>query len=98
MSRTPHGYHDTTRIRADLADAGFANVSIETRAEQSPASSARIPAIAYCKGTVFRSEIEARGPGTLDAVTDRVANALVAKHGAGPVTAKIQAHIVTASV
>lgn len=97
MSRTPHGYHDTDRIRADLADAGFSNIEIQTRAEQSPAASARIPAIAYCKGTVFRTEIEARSPGALDAVTERVAATLVAKHGEGPVSAKIQAHIVTAS-
>lgn len=98
MSRTPHGYHDTDRIRADLAAAGFTNVTIDTRAEQSPASSARIPAIAYCQGTVFRTEIETRAPGTLDAVTERVAAALIARHGTGAVTAKIQAHIVTSSV
>ena len=97
MPRTPHGYHDTNRIRADLAAAGFTNVAIDTRAEQSPASSARIPAVAYCQGTVFRAEIESRGPGQLDVVTNRVADALVAKHGNGPVSAKIQAHIVTAS-
>jgi ubiquinone/menaquinone biosynthesis C-methylase UbiE len=37
MARTPHGYHDTALIRRELADAGFAQVAIETRAEQSRA-------------------------------------------------------------
>src|SRR3569623_89160 len=97
MVRTPHGYHATDRIRADLAAAGFTGIAIDTRTEQSPASSARIPAVAYCQGTVFRTEIETRAPGTLDAVPDRVAKALIAKHGTGAVTAKIQAHIITAT-
>ena len=41
MARTPHGYHDTALIRSDLAKAGFSNVTIETRAEQSRAPSPR---------------------------------------------------------
>ena len=61
MARTPHGYHDTALIRSDLAKAGFSNVTIETRAEQSRAPSPRHAAIAYCQGTPLRNEIEARG-------------------------------------
>jgi hypothetical protein len=98
MARTPHGYHDTALIRSQLQEAGFSRVAIETKAEQSYAPSARIPAVAYCQGTVLRSEIEARGPGTLDAVTDTVAAALADKHGSGAVAAKIQAHIIVAEV
>src|SRR5437868_14428749 len=60
LARTPHGYHDTTLIRRELEQAGFSRVIIETRAEQSRASSARLPAVAYCQGTVLRNEIEAR--------------------------------------
>ena len=41
MARTPHGYHDTALIRSDLAKAGFSNVTIETKAEQSRAPSPR---------------------------------------------------------
>ena len=41
LARTPHGYHDTALIRSDLAKAGFSNVTIETRAEQSRAPSPR---------------------------------------------------------
>lgn len=95
MARTPHGYHDTTLIRRELQDAGFTRVAIETRAEQSRAASPRIPAVAYCQGTLLRNEIEAQGK--LDAATDYVAAAIAEKHGRGEVAAKIQAHVITAA-
>ena len=69
-ARTPHGYHDTALIRSELEDAGFSRVVIETKAEQSRASSPRLPAVAYCQGTVLRNEIEARAAGKLEAATD----------------------------
>lgn len=96
LARTPHGYHDKQRIRRDLENAGFSRVEIDTRAEQSRASSPMVPAVAYCKGTVLRTEIEAREAGRLDAATDQVARALAEKHGQGEVAAKIQAHIIVA--
>ena len=96
LARTPHGYGDTALIRADLNAAGFRDIAIETRAEVSRAASARIPAIAYCQGTVLRSEIEARNPGGLDAATAYTATALAARHGSGEVAAPIQAHIIRA--
>ncbi|TPN44285.1 class I SAM-dependent methyltransferase [Mesorhizobium sp. B1-1-9] len=96
LARTPHGYHDTALIRGDLEDAGFTHVVIETRAEQSRASSPRLPAVAYCKGTVLRSEIEARDAGKLEAATDYAAAAIAERHGSGEVAAKIQAHVVVA--
>ena len=96
LARTPHGYHDTALIRSELEDAGFTRVVIETRAEQSRASSPRIPATAYCQGTVLRSEIEARDAGKLEAATDYAASAIADRHGSGEVAAKIQAHIIVA--
>ena len=98
LARTPHGYHDTALIRSDLEDAGFSGVVIETRAEQSRASSPRLPAVAYCQGTVLRSEIEARDPGKLEAATDYAASAIADRHGSGEVAAKIQAHVIVAVV
>ena len=71
---------------------------IETRAEQSRASSPRLPAGAYCQGTVLRNEIEARGAGELEAATDYAASAIADRHGSGEVAAKIQAHVVVAMV
>lgn len=97
LARTPHGYHDIAAIRGDLQKAGFTRVAIETRAEQSRAESARIPAAAFCQGTVLRTEIEARDAGRLQAVTDEVAAALAARHGNGAIAGKIQAHIIMAA-
>src|SRR6267142_1009003 len=83
LARTPHGYHDTALIRSELADAGFSRVAIETRAEQSRASSPRLPAVAYCQGTLLRNEIEARDAGKLEAATDYAASAIAHRHGSG---------------
>lgn len=98
LARTPHGYHDTALIRGELEEAGFSRVAIETRAEQSRASSPRLPAVAYCQGTVLRTEIEARDAGKLQAATDHAAAVIAARHGSGEVTAKIQAHVIVATV
>lgn len=96
LARTPHGYHDRDRIRRDLEEAGFIDIGIDTRAEQSRAPSPRLPAVAYCQGTVLRSEIEARAPGMLEAATDRAASVIASRHGNGEVVAKIQAHVIVA--
>ncbi|EGP07441.1 ubiquinone/menaquinone biosynthesis methyltransferase [Bradyrhizobiaceae bacterium SG-6C] len=97
LARTPHGYHDTTLIRRDLESAGFSSIAIETRAEQSRASSPRIPALAYCQGTLLRDEIQAREAGALEAATGRAEAAIASRHGSRAVSAKIQAHIITAA-
>jgi ubiquinone/menaquinone biosynthesis C-methylase UbiE len=73
LARTPHGYHDTALTRVEVEQAGFSHVEIETRAEESRASSPLVPAAAYCQGTVLRTEIEARAPGRLDSATNEVA-------------------------
>jgi ubiquinone/menaquinone biosynthesis C-methylase UbiE len=98
LARTPHGYHDTALIRGELEGAGFSRVIIETRAEQSRASSSRVPAVAYCQGTPLRNEIVARDPGKLEAATDYAASAIADRHGSGEVAAKIQAHVIVAVV
>ncbi len=96
LARTPHGYHDRAKIEADLRAGGFATAArIDTIAARSTAASARHPAIAYCQGTPLRSEIEARDPARLGEATDFAAAAVARRFGAGPVDAKIQAHIVT---
>jgi hypothetical protein len=73
-------------------------VVIETRAEQSRASSPRQAAIAYCQGTPLRTEIEARDAGKLEAATDYAAAAIASRHGSGEIAAKIQAHVIAAVV
>jgi ubiquinone/menaquinone biosynthesis C-methylase UbiE len=98
LARTPHGYHDTAAIKRELNAAGFSNVVIETKAEQSRASSPRHAAVAYCQGTPLRNEIEARDPDKLESATEHAAARIADRHGSGEVAAKIQAHIVVAKV
>ena len=98
LARTPHGYHDKALIRSELEEAGFSRVAIDTKAEQSSASSPRLVAVAYCQGTPLRNEIEARDAGKLEAATDYAASAIAGRHGGGAVAAKIQAHVVLATV
>jgi ubiquinone/menaquinone biosynthesis C-methylase UbiE len=96
LARAPHGYHDPALIRSELEKAGFCSVVIETRAEQSRASSPRHPAVAYCQGTPLRNEIEARDAGMLEAATDYAASKIANRHGSGKIAAKIQAHVILA--
>jgi len=97
LARTPHGYHDTALIREDLQRAGFTNIAIETREKLSRAPSARDVATAYCHGTPLRNEIETRDASKLALATDRATEAITARHGAGPVAGKIQAHVIVAA-
>jgi len=96
LTRTPHGYHDTLDIAADLRSAGFADFDIETITDESPAPSPLQPAIAYCQGTPLRDEILLRDPDALQRVTAAAAARIGDAHGPGPVTARIQAHVITA--
>ena len=96
LARTPHGYHDIERIEADLREAGFSEVSIDTLERRSTAPTPRVPAIAYCQGTPLRSEIEARDAGAVEKVTDLASQAIGRKYGEGPVSGKMQAHVIFA--
>jgi len=96
LARTPRGYNDMALIRGELEEAGFSSAMIETRAEQSRASSPRFAAIAYCQGSPLKNEIEARDPGKLGAVTAYIAAALAKKYGDGALAGKIQAHVIVA--
>ena len=97
LARTPHGYHDTARIRADLGQAGFTDIGITTSEKLSRAPSARIAATAFCQGTPLRNEIEARDASLLQLATDRAEQALASRYGDGPVAAKMQAHVMVAT-
>lgn len=97
LARTPHGYHDVTRIHDELRRAGFADIAIETRAEVSRAASARAAAMAYCEGTPLRTEIEARDASLLQRATQCATEAIVRRHGPAAVAGKIQAHVIEAA-
>ncbi len=94
LARTPHGYHDTARIDADLRAAGFTSVGLSTVAKVSAAPSARDVAIGYVQGTPMRSEIEALGD--IEAATAAATQALAEAFGRGAISGKIQAHEIVA--
>lgn len=51
---------------------------------------------AHCKGTILRSEIESRAPGTLEKVTDYITDELTKRFGNGALKEKIQAIVIVA--
>lgn len=98
MARTPHGYHDIDVIARDLAAGGFAlPPRIETVARRSRADSPRIVAVAYCQGTPWRNEIEARDASKLEAATDASEAEIARRFGTGVVDGRIQAIVVEAA-
>lgn len=97
LARTPHGYHDTAKIRAEVTAAGFTGVSIETVVFMSRAGSPREVAVAYCQGTPLRNEIEARDASLLETATNVAADALARRFGKRPVEGRISAHVISAS-
>jgi ubiquinone/menaquinone biosynthesis C-methylase UbiE len=96
LARTPHGYHDVDRIRAELTAAGFATIAIDTVEATSRAESARDAAVAYCQGTPLRNEIEARSGVTLEQATNVAEEALRRRFGPGPIEGRIRAHVICA--
>jgi SAM-dependent methyltransferase len=96
LRRTPHGYHNQEAIRHELKQAGFSELTFETVASRSRASSASYPAIGYCQGTPLRSEIESRGASCLQEATHAATEAISGQFGTGAVDGKIQAHIILA--
>jgi ubiquinone/menaquinone biosynthesis C-methylase UbiE len=97
MERTPHGYHDPDTIRRDLGAAGFTDVAVDLVTARSRAASAYDAAFAYCQGSPWRGEIEARGgPAGLQKATQHAADALVKRFGKGAIEGGIAAVVVTA--
>lgn len=95
MARTPHGYSDTETIAQHLADGGFSrSPAFTTVKAKSRAASPTIPAIAYCQGTVLKSEIEARNASRLIEATSAAAAEIRKRFGDGAIAGNIQAHIV----
>lgn len=97
MARTPHGYHDVDQIRSELTAAGFSDVSIDAVDARSKAPSPRHPAVAYCQGTPWRNEIEARDAARLEEATERAERAIAQRFGSGAVDGRIRAFVIQAA-
>ncbi len=89
--RVPFGYHDIARIEAELYDAGFEDIAVETVSLTSRVD-AHAAAIGLCQGSPMGAEIEARG-GDLAAVADAAAEALAPLDGR---EMPMSAHVVSA--
>lgn len=97
MTRIPHGYFDRARITDDLHLGGFSGANrFDTITFQSVADSPTSAAIAFCQGTPLRNEIEQRDAALLDTATAMSAAALQAHFGSGPISGKMQAHVIAA--
>lgn len=95
IARTPYGYGDPARVRADAVSAGFTHVQLETISHQMQTTAADL-AIGFCQGSPLRNEILARDPDGLSRVTEAVETALASQFGNGTFSAPFQAHLVTA--
>ena len=92
LERVPFGYHNVQRIKAELAEAGFAQVVAETVEKTSPVV-AHDAAKGLCQGSPLRAEIEARDPARLEEATDAAAAALARFDGQD---APMSAHVFSA--
>jgi hypothetical protein len=97
LPRTPHGHYKAEVYASELEAAGFTDITIEPLDAVSAAAGPEIPAVAYCKGTPLRNEIEAFDPTGLDDATDQAAHALAERFGSGHIEGRIRAFVITAS-
>ena len=97
MREGPFSYSDPTKIEADLHEAGFETVDIETVEKRSRSLSAHDAATALCYGTPMGVEVDDREPGSLDRVFAAVEQAFRRFQGSDGIDAPMAAHIVTAT-
>lgn len=96
FARVPHGYHEETRIAADLRDAGFENIDFEAIEHRSISPSALQAAQGLCEGTPLRGEIEARARPSLEEATRHAAEVFLGRFGRGEIAGAMQAIMVSA--
>jgi len=96
IERTAMGYHDVAKIRADLAQAGFMESTVDTRTLPCRADSAQNVAFGLVQGTPIVAEITERDPAGFDKVVNAATQAIAERFGPGPIEASMQAHIVVA--
>ena len=96
LEHVPYSYHDAAVIEADLRAGGFPPPYLLERVERrSLAASAGAVAAAFCAGTPLRDQIEARGPGCLEAAIDGVTSELEARFGTANLDGRMSALVVS---
>jgi SAM-dependent methyltransferase len=94
LERTPCGYFDPDRIRADVKAAGFPDAMIDKVKLTGSSPGPRAPALGFCQGSPMMAEIQAVDPGGLQAATDAVEAAQRDRFGSGPFDVELAAMIV----
>jgi SAM-dependent methyltransferase len=94
VARVPHGYHDTGRIRQDLAAGGMVAEDVERLVLRGNARSARTLVEGFCYGTPLRFALQERGD--VDQFAARLTELVTRELGAGPVESDLGAYLVSA--
>ena len=68
---------------------------VDTVTKLSRAASPLAAAVAFCRGTPLRTEIESRDATRLEEATAASAAALSQRFGPGPIEGRMQAHVIT---
>jgi ubiquinone/menaquinone biosynthesis C-methylase UbiE len=97
MARTSYGHHDKDAIMAAAKEAGFTDVAVETIEARSKASTAADAVMGFVQGSPLRSEIESRDASRLAEATAAATARVKARFGDGPIDARMQAHVFTAT-
>ena len=92
---TPYGYHDTGRIRADMAEAGWEDVQLEDVCLQSLGPSAADFADGFTLGSPLAHELAERDADA-DAVKHALTDALIPVGGERPFKPALAATVITA--
>jgi SAM-dependent methyltransferase len=93
---TPYGYHDTERLRADMAEASWQTIQLQDVRMQSPSPSAAEFATGFVRGSPLTHELVNRGA-DLDAIERELVEALIPLGGERPFTASLAATVITAT-
>src|SRR5207245_7820290 len=91
---TPYGY-TTDRVRADLAEAGWTNVSLEDIRLQGVSPSATEFATGFGRGSPLSHQIVERSA-DLDEIVAELAEAIISVGGECPFNAQLAATVITA--
>lgn len=94
LVRIPHGYNDPDKMRSDVRAGGLYVEAIDRVVLRGTAESARTVVEGYGLGTPMRFELEERG--SLDVLTEALADELARRLGPGPLEGDITALVVSA--
>jgi SAM-dependent methyltransferase len=91
LARTPCGYHDISRVRGDLGQAGFADCTVDVLKLPARAAAAIDPAVGLIRGTPVCAEIMERDPAGPERAVAAATAAITARFGAGSFESTMQA-------